>query len=411
MKKFTLLFTILLAAFCATAQNVAINNDGTTANGSAMLDVKSITKGFLMPRMTSAQRSAISLPVIGLLVFDTDTKTVWAYNGTAWTNLSSAGGGGALSLPYDNTVALAGSAFKLTNSGTSIEGTTTGISSNGIRGNATANGSNGVYGISTSTNGVGVRGEASGTGTGVLGYSTNGTGISASSISGTGIYTNSISGLALNVNGKLKIAGGNTNPSAGAVLTSDASGNAVWNNNRVGFSASGHNASVASLYAFPANTNSVVHFTTKEFDYGNDYVLNTSTSPSFGVSIFVAPKTGTYHFDAALSIEDPETDDIGAVYLKLRILRVVNGSASIIYGATSEFMKISRDNYHAQASFSKNIKLIAGDIVNLEVSNVAINSQMVHFYAAKKRANRLNTTIESVFIAEDKNRLEVRIPI
>ena len=37
--------------------------------------------------------------------------------------------------------------------------------------------------------------------------------------------------------------------------------------------------------------------------------------------------------------------------------------------------------------------------------------QMVHFYAAKKLANQLNTTIESVFIAEDKQRLEVRIPI
>ena len=37
--------------------------------------------------------------------------------------------------------------------------------------------------------------------------------------------------------------------------------------------------------------------------------------------------------------------------------------------------------------------------------------QMVHFYSAKKLANQLNTTIESVFIAEDKQRLEVRIPI
>ena len=37
--------------------------------------------------------------------------------------------------------------------------------------------------------------------------------------------------------------------------------------------------------------------------------------------------------------------------------------------------------------------------------------QLVHFYAAKKLANQLNTTIESVFIAEDKQRLEVRIPI
>jgi signal transduction histidine kinase len=37
--------------------------------------------------------------------------------------------------------------------------------------------------------------------------------------------------------------------------------------------------------------------------------------------------------------------------------------------------------------------------------------QMVHYYGAKKLANQLNTTIESVFIAEDKHRLEVRIPI
>ncbi|HZI25051.1 MAG TPA: hypothetical protein VFD46_08240 [Chryseolinea sp.] len=37
--------------------------------------------------------------------------------------------------------------------------------------------------------------------------------------------------------------------------------------------------------------------------------------------------------------------------------------------------------------------------------------QMVHYYGAKKLAKQLNTTIESVFIAEDKFRLEVRIPI
>ena len=37
--------------------------------------------------------------------------------------------------------------------------------------------------------------------------------------------------------------------------------------------------------------------------------------------------------------------------------------------------------------------------------------QMVHFYAAKKLANQLNTTIESFFISDDKQRLEIRIPI
>src|SRR6186713_458383 len=106
MKKFTLLFTVLFAAFVINAQNVAINNDGSSATASAMLDVKSITKGFMMPRVTSAQRTAIASPVLGLLVFDTDTKTIWAFNGTAWSNLSSAGGGG-FTLPYENSAAVA----------------------------------------------------------------------------------------------------------------------------------------------------------------------------------------------------------------------------------------------------------------------------------------------------------------
>src|SRR6186997_1764089 len=115
MKKFTLLFTVLFAAVAINAQNVAINNDGSSAEASAMLDVKSTTKGFMMPRVTSAQRTTIASPVLGLLVFDTDTKTIWAYNGSSWSNLTSAGGGGSLTLPFNQTVNEAGTAFKITN--------------------------------------------------------------------------------------------------------------------------------------------------------------------------------------------------------------------------------------------------------------------------------------------------------
>ncbi len=43
----------------ARAQGVAVNNDGSSADASAMLDVKSATKGLLAPRMTQAQRDAI----------------------------------------------------------------------------------------------------------------------------------------------------------------------------------------------------------------------------------------------------------------------------------------------------------------------------------------------------------------
>lgn len=73
------------------AQSVAINTDGSTADATAILDVKSTSKGMLIPRMTTSQRTGISTPATGLLVFDTDTNAFWYYNGTAWTKLEVTG--------------------------------------------------------------------------------------------------------------------------------------------------------------------------------------------------------------------------------------------------------------------------------------------------------------------------------
>jgi hypothetical protein len=63
--------------------NVGIGT--TTPVSSAILDVSSTTKGFLPPRMTSAQRSAISSPAQGLVVYQTDAyKGIYSYDGAAW---------------------------------------------------------------------------------------------------------------------------------------------------------------------------------------------------------------------------------------------------------------------------------------------------------------------------------------
>ncbi|HET9746555.1 MAG TPA: tail fiber domain-containing protein [Chitinophagaceae bacterium] len=78
----------LLTVNLLSAQNVAINTDGTVANSSAILDVKSNSKGILVPRMTTAQRTVIVSPAAGLLVYDTDTNSFWFFNGNAWTNLA-----------------------------------------------------------------------------------------------------------------------------------------------------------------------------------------------------------------------------------------------------------------------------------------------------------------------------------
>ncbi len=70
------------------AQSVGINDDNSTPDPSAMLDVHSTSKGMLVPRMTTAQRLAIDNPATGLLVFDSETNSYWFFNGTEWTEIS-----------------------------------------------------------------------------------------------------------------------------------------------------------------------------------------------------------------------------------------------------------------------------------------------------------------------------------
>ena len=62
------------------SQGVGINATGLPADTSAMLDVNSTSKGFLPPRMTSAQRTAIALPATGLVVYQTDGTPGFFYN-------------------------------------------------------------------------------------------------------------------------------------------------------------------------------------------------------------------------------------------------------------------------------------------------------------------------------------------
>jgi trimeric autotransporter adhesin len=70
-------------AILNNAQNIGIGT--SSPENSAILDVKSATKGVLIPRMTSIQRNAISNPVKGLMVFDTDVNNFFYYNGNLWT--------------------------------------------------------------------------------------------------------------------------------------------------------------------------------------------------------------------------------------------------------------------------------------------------------------------------------------
>ena len=64
---------------CAITRNIDCS-DGSNADGSAILDVKSSSKGFLMPRMTEAQKNAVSNPASGLMIFQTDGESGFIYD-------------------------------------------------------------------------------------------------------------------------------------------------------------------------------------------------------------------------------------------------------------------------------------------------------------------------------------------
>ncbi len=67
------------------AQGVGISEAAITPDASAILELRSVSRGFLAPRLTTAQRLGIASPANGLLVFDTDTKSYWYFDGISST--------------------------------------------------------------------------------------------------------------------------------------------------------------------------------------------------------------------------------------------------------------------------------------------------------------------------------------
>ena len=110
MKKILSLFFVILS-FGLLAQGVGINTDGSNPDASSILDVKSNSKGVLIPRMTLSERSSISTPASGLLVYQTNgTSGFYFYDGSGWVRLATGS-------EVDQTVSLTGG------TGISVSGT------------------------------------------------------------------------------------------------------------------------------------------------------------------------------------------------------------------------------------------------------------------------------------------------
>ena len=80
----TILIVLLFTNSASIAQGVAINNDNSAPDPSAMLDVKSITKGLLIPSMTTSQRNAIVSPAEGLIIYNITTSEINQRQNGGW---------------------------------------------------------------------------------------------------------------------------------------------------------------------------------------------------------------------------------------------------------------------------------------------------------------------------------------
>ena len=84
-------FIFILTILVTQSAYAQLGIGTATPHASAKLDVSSTSKGFLPPRMTDAQKTAITSPAAGLTLWCTDcgsTGEMQVYNGSSWTNMA-----------------------------------------------------------------------------------------------------------------------------------------------------------------------------------------------------------------------------------------------------------------------------------------------------------------------------------
>lgn len=79
-----LVWILILFTSVGSRAQLSISADGSPADPSAMVEVRSTDKGFLLPRMTTSERDGIASPAEGLMIYNTDENWMEVFDGTDW---------------------------------------------------------------------------------------------------------------------------------------------------------------------------------------------------------------------------------------------------------------------------------------------------------------------------------------
>ncbi len=164
----------------------------------------------------------------------------------------------------------------------------------------------------------------------------------------------------LDIHGSLKISGANTNPTDGAVLTSDMYGNATWKRSKIACSVTGvepTNMGLANSLVY----HNRIHFLTESYDYGGSYVKKNIDSSGYG-SYFLVPVSGVYHIDAAVSFVHSGPDWVRY------ILGIYLSQNSIPYPAVREVYNSIGPGYVASATINADVHLTAGQRICIAIA-------------------------------------------
>ncbi len=364
MKSITYLLGCCLFPVFAQAQSFGIGV--SVPHSSAIVELSSASRGLLVPRLTTLQRTAIANPAKGLMVYDTNLNTLMHFTGNIWAAVG--GTVGAFTIPYAGTANNQGvAAFSITseNAATAISGRASATFSRSVEGTADGGlGTSGLLGQATHPFGIGIDAYTI-TGSAVYGFSANG---------GTALRAEAGTGFALATQGYVQLTGGNTNPAEGAVLTSiDNNGNAVWKKPKsdLAFELAGI---YPSFNTIAHNAWQKVHFSQEMYDYNNSTAPTTSAGVNPSMSSFVVPVTGVYAFHLGAGLRSAANQDIYSQELQLMVNRAGNVfAADTMEGNTNHLGNIKE----FRAVGSVQYRLQAGDIVYVNMRQTNSSSTAV----------------------------------